>query len=215
MEIPIDYGHEALTGLPRQMLPWGCYIERPVPSAFGEYVVVEVSPADIELHHQVELIDESGEPLRGVWVIFGYPGDGPEINLRPVENHWRGSPQVMRGNAQRTNALGYAQHTYNDGGEDIFVWDIDQDAVLRLPSPIVRNCNWVGTPTGQFEHTGVKVRFQRRKAGVKPRSAKIAEALLRCTVLERRVAELEQQLKIAQRRQQAQTRAAWRGPGGE
>ena len=59
----------------------------PFPSEFGEYALIEVDQADIELHHQVEVIDESGEPLRGVWVIFGFPGGGPDIALGARENY--------------------------------------------------------------------------------------------------------------------------------
>ena len=74
----IDYGYEPLRGIPEAMQPWNLKLELPYPSEFGEYVLIEVDQADIELHHQVEVIDESGEPIRGVWVVFGFPGGGPD-----------------------------------------------------------------------------------------------------------------------------------------
>lgn len=197
----INYGHPALTGIPLRMQSWGLHLEQPYPSAFGEYVVTDIRPADIEQHHQVEVINEDGDPLRGVWVIFGFPGGGPEIGLTPLESHWRGAPQVLRGNAQVTNGAGYAQHTFKSGGEDIWIWDLDDEGVLRLPSPIVKNCKWASTPIGRFEHTGVKIQFQRRIIGVKPRAQRLDELEMRVAVLEHRLA--------------AQTRATWRASGQE
>jgi hypothetical protein len=185
----IEYGYESLKRVPEAMQPWNLSIELPFPSEFGEYVLIEVDQADIELHHQVELIDESGDPLRGVWIIFGFPGSGPSIPLGPRENYWRGAPAVLRGNAQKTNYAGYAQHTFKEGGEDIWVWDVDREGVLRLPSPIVRNCTWQRTPVGQFEHTGVKLRFQRRQKDVIPRRQRLE-------TLEARVKALEAKLGI-------------------
>lgn len=190
MSDQIEYPHEALFGIPEAMSSWNMRLELPAQSSqdFGEYVLVGVEQAGIELHHQVEVLDESGDPLSGVWVIFGFPGGaGPELNLAPTQNFWPGSPAVLRGNAQRTPITGYAQHTFNEGGEDIWIWDLDEDGVLKLPSPIVKNCTWQRTPTGSFEHTGVKLTFQRRLTGVKPRQQRLQE-------LEDRVAALEQQL---------------------
>lgn len=183
----INYGYRELFGIPPEMAAWGMSLQLPYPSEFGGYALVEVEPADIELHHQVEIIDESGDPLRGVWVIFGFPGDGPDINLYPRENHWRSAPSVLKGNAQKTNAAGYAQHTFKTGGEDIWIWDVGTAGVLKLTSTIVKGCKWVGPPAGQFLHTGVKLRFQRREAGVVPRQ-------LRLEALEARVAALEAKL---------------------
>lgn len=194
---PINYGFDALTRIPDQMQPWGIYLDQPYPGEFGEYALIEVAPADIEQHHQVEVIDESGDPIRGVWVIFGFPGGGPEINLTPVEKHWRGAPAVLRGNAQATNYAGYAQHTFKSGGEDIWVWDLDSDGVLWLPSIIVKNCRWVSNPIGRFEHTGVKLRFQRRKAGVTPKAQRIDD-------LEARIAAIEEKFKLV-----SQTKQGW------
>lgn len=205
----IEYTYEALFGIPQAMAPWNMSLELPAQSSqnFGEYVLVSVEQAGIELHHQVEVIDESGDPLGGVWVIFGFPGGGPDINLKPTQNFWPGAPAVLRGNAQRTPISGYVQHTFAEGGEDIWVWDLDSDGVLKLPSPIVKNCTWQRTPTGRFEHTGVKLTFQRRLTGVKPRQQRLQEleeAVLgvsstredRIAQLEQRVAALEQQLGI-------------------
>lgn len=187
----INYTHDALFGIPSSMHPWNMRLDLPPPSTFqpnpGQYVLVGVEQAGIETHHQVEVIDESGDPLGGVWVIFGFPAGGPDINLKPSQNFWPGAPAVLRGNAQKTPLGGYVQHTFADGGEDIWVWDLEPDGSLKLPSPIVRNCTWLGTPVGRFEHTGVKLTFQRRLTGVKPRQQRLAE-------LEARVAVLEEQL---------------------
>lgn len=180
----MNYGFEELKRIPDEMDPWGMRLEWSFPSEFGEYVLIEVDQADIELHHQVEVIDENGAPLRGVWVIFGFPGGGPGIDLFPRENYWRGAPAVLRGNAQRTNYAGYCQHTFQRGGEDIWVWDVDKEGVLKLPSPIVHNCNSVRTPIGQFEHTGVKLVFQRRQVGIVPKQQRFEELEARVSVLE-------------------------------
>lgn len=173
-QVTYNYEYQAIKGIPEAMIPWGIQLNHPVPSSFGEYVLVEMTPAYIELHHQVELVDEVGEPLRGVWVIFGFPGGkGPQINLMPRENHWPGGGRsVLIGNAQKTNAMGYAQHTFASGGEDIFVWDVDKEGVLKLPSPIVAGCKWVGTGVqgAPFIHTGVRLVFQRRMTGVPTKS---------------------------------------------
>ena len=164
----IVYDYEALTSIPPAMGPWNLRLDRPIPSDFGEYVLVGCEQAGIELHHEVEVIDESGFPLRGVWVIFGFPGGGPNINIGVRQNYWRQAPAVLKGNAVKTAVSGYVRHTYQSGGEDIWVWDVDADGDLKLPSPIVRNCTWVRTPVGMFEHTGVKLTFQRRKKGIIP-----------------------------------------------
>lgn len=187
MSEEFNYGFDALKGIPEKMSPWGLQLEQPYPSDYGEYVLVEVAPADVELHHQVEIIDESGDPIRGLWVIFGFPGGGPDLGLTPTENHWRGAPAALKGNAQVTNYAGYAQHTFQSGGEDIWVWDLNDEGILKLPSPIVKNCTWVSTPVGRFEHTGVKLRFQRRTKDIKPRAQRLDEIEARLAALEARL----------------------------
>ncbi len=192
MSDDIDYGYEAQFGIPDGMGPWNLRLELPTPSEFGEYVVVAVEQAGIELHHQVEVLDEDGKPLRGVWVIFGFPGGGPSIGgLNPRRNFWRGSPSVLNGNAQKTPVTGYAQHTFAGGGEDIWIWDLNADGDLKLPSPVVKNCTWQRTPVGRFEHTGVKITFQRRTVGVVPEKQRLNE-------LEARIKTIEEQLGIDQ-----------------
>lgn len=169
------YGHVALDGIPAEMDAWTMRLEHPLaPSSAGQYVLVGAEPAWIEMHHQVEILDENGDPLPKVWVIFGFPGSRePVINLMPRTNLWSHSPTVLVGNAQRTNRMGYAQHTFATGGEDIWVWDV-QDGVLELPSPIIKGCNWVGTKEGApFIHTGVKLTFQRRRADVEPQGPRL------------------------------------------
>ena len=169
--IEVDYGAVAQMGIPNAMKPWNLRLEQPYPTDFGEYVVVDIQQAGIELHHQVEVIDEDGDPLSGVWVIFGYPaGGGKDFGgLQPSgQNYWRNAPTVINGNAQKTPITGYAQHTFHSGGEDIWIMDVDGNGDLKLPSVIVKNCEWRRTPVGMFEHTGVKVTFQRRRAGYVP-----------------------------------------------
>jgi hypothetical protein len=179
--------HEALNGIPGYMDPWGMRLDLPYPTVFGEYTLVHLDQADIELHHQVEVIDEDGSPLRGVLVIFGFPGGGRDLGLTPRVNFWRGAPAVLKGNAVRTNAGGYAQHTFSSGGEDIWLWDLNREGELKLSSPIVRGCSWQRTPVGRFEHTGVKLLFQRRQVGVIPKTQRLAELEQRVAVLEARL----------------------------
>lgn len=160
--------YNQLFGIPAPMEPWGMRLNNPIPSEHGAYVLVGCEQAGRELHHEVQVVDESGFPLDNVWVIFGFPGGGPDINLPVRENHWVGAPAVLKGNAQKTNLSGYVRHTFGQGGEDIWIWDRDQQGNLLLPSAIVHNCNWKPTPVGTFEHTGVKLTFQRRIKGVTP-----------------------------------------------
>lgn len=169
-----DYGYDALTYIPPEMNPWGLQLITPEASEFGEYALVGCEQASIETHHQVEVVDEDGRPLRGVWVIFGF-GSGKSINMPPRINYWRNGPTVLKGNAQRTNAMGYVQHTFGEGGEDIFIWGRNKEGDLLYPSAIVKNCTWQRTPVAMFEHTGVALRFQLRRAGVIPLSGQMAE----------------------------------------
>lgn len=182
----IAYAYQQLFGIPAHMSPWNMRLEQPAgPSQFGQYVLVGCDQAGLETHHEVEAIDEDGRPLADVWVIFGFPGgEGPQINLNPHQNYWPGAPAVLIGNAQRTSISGYVRHTFATGGEDIWIWDLDADGSLKYPSPIIKNCSWQRTPVGRFEHTGVRLRFQRRAVGIKP--------------LRQRVAELEDALGIGQ-----------------
>ena len=192
----MEYGFDALTVMPPHMGPWNNHIELPsMPSKYGEYVLVEASAADIELHHQVTVLDESGDPLRGIWVIFGFPGgQGPKINLPLTMNLWRGKPAVLVGNAQRTNGYGYCQHTVGEGGEDIWVYDVNPEGQLLYPSPIIKNNIWIGTGAGApFEHTGVHLTFQRRDVNVVPKANRLKS-------LEERVASIEMQLSQMRRK---------------
>ncbi len=190
----IDYGYEELRRIPDEMAPWNMVFVMPPKSIWdgpdsGKYVLVDVDQASIEQHHQVEVLDENGDPLADVWVIFGFPGGGGRDlgGLNPKENYWSGAPAVLNGNAQKTSLAGYAQHTTGQGGEDIWIWDLDDDGVLKLPSPIIKNCTWVTPPTGWSNHTGVRLRFQRRRADIVPKKQQLAD-------LEARVAALEAQL---------------------
>lgn len=181
---------EPLTFIPPEMTPWNLQLITPEPSQFGEYALIDIRQADIETHHQVEVIDENGQPLRGVWVIFGF-GSGPSINMPYRKSYWRDAPTALKGNAQRTNAMGYAQHTFGEGGEDIWIWDRNKDGDLLFPSAIVRNCTWQRTPVARFEHTGILATFQRRQVGVIPQADRIAALEALVPALEERLRTLE------------------------
>lgn len=171
------YGYEALLGIPAVMDAFKIgEVVHPVLTDKnpGQYVLVGVEPAWIEQHHQIEVLDEHGDPLPGVWVIIGFD-TGKNLNaLKPRTNLWSGSPADLRGNAQRTNRMGYAQHTFGpETGETVWVWDV-QDGVLELPSVIVRSLKWIDTAEGgPFIHSGVKLTFQRRRKDVEPRGRRL------------------------------------------
>ena len=158
--------YEPLFGIPDEMDDWHMRLDLPTPSQFGEYVVVAIEPSPIEQHHLVMVLDETGQPLPDVGVFFGFPGHqtptGPVP--QPDRNHWRGAPAVFRGNYQISGYGEYAKHTVGGGGEDVWVWDIDEDGTLKYPSAIVRNMRWLSGKLN--EHTCVKVTFQRRAVGV-------------------------------------------------
>ena len=179
------YGFNKLFGIPSNMSPWGMRLDNYAPTPYGEYCLVKAEPATIETHHQVIVLDENGDPLPGAWVIFGFPGGGPSINLQPSVNFWIDSPKILMGNAVRTDQSGYAQHTLGEGGEDIWIWDLNNAGELRYSSAIVRNCKWV---QAQFVHTGVRLTFQRRDAAIKPEADRKAE-------LDQRIANLEQMVQ--------------------
>lgn len=169
----IDYGTEALTFIPPEMNPWGLQLKTAEPSEHGEYVLIGCEQASIETHHQVEVVDEDGKPLRGIWVIFGFSSGRP-INMPTRINHWEDAPTNLRGNPQRTNAMGYAQHTFGEGGEDIWIWDRNREGDLLYPSAIVKNCTWMRTPVANFEHTGVALTFMLRRANVVPAAGRLS-----------------------------------------
>ena len=174
LEKNVNYGYTQLRRIPSNMSAWGMRIDHPYTREdVGSYVLVGVEPASIELHHEVVVLDESGNPLNDPYIVFGFPGgNGRDYSyLMPDENYWYGAPSVLNGNVVKAGASGqsgYARHTFKDGGEDIWIWDV-QDGILELPSPIVRNCTWI--QTSQFIHHGVKLTFQRRKAGMLPKGA--------------------------------------------
>ncbi|MCB0192022.1 MAG: hypothetical protein KDJ65_08770 [Anaerolineae bacterium] len=167
------YGYSSLDGIPEAMHPFQIgHVEHPLINSRnpGQYVLVDVEPADIEQHHQVYVIDEHGDPLPGVWVIFGF-GSGKNLNaLKPKEMLWTNGPGDLHGNAQRTNRMGYAQHTFGpETGETVWLWDV-RDGRLDLPSVIVHSLKWLDAGfAGLFVHTGVKLTFQRRRKDVEPR----------------------------------------------
>lgn len=181
---------DPLTHIPPQMAPWGLQLVTPEPSEFGAYHLIGVEQASIETHHQVEVIDEDGKPLRGVIVVFGFDS-GKDINMPARVNHWRDGPTVLKGNAQPTNAMGYAQHTFGEGGEDIFIWNRNDDGDILYPSAIVRNCTWQRTPLARFEHTGVALSFQLKRTNFIPAADRLSALEAWVTTFEARIAALE------------------------
>ncbi|MEM7345420.1 MAG: hypothetical protein AAF485_14360 [Chloroflexota bacterium] len=167
------FGYNALEGIPEEMGAWTLGWRYEEATDYGQYVVVGVEPAWIEMHHQADVLNEHGDPLPGVWVIFSMPGNtNNPINLMPRVQLWD-RYSMLTGNAQRTNRMGYAQHTYGSGGEEIFVWDIHNDR-LELPCPTITSSSWIGTEDGgHFIHTGIKVTFQRRRHDVEPQGRRL------------------------------------------
>lgn len=165
---------DPLTFIPAPMQPWGLQLITAEPSEFGAFHLISVEQASIEGHHQVEVVDEDGRPLRGVGVIFGFPGGGPPINMPVRVNHWRDAPRVLQGNGQSTNLAGYAEHTFGEGGEDIWIWHRNDEDDLLYPSAIVRNCTWQRTPVGRFEHTGCSLLFMLKRTGVTPQADRLS-----------------------------------------
>ena len=182
------YGYAALEGIPGAMAAWEMGFHPSHGSKYGRYVLVDVRPATIELHHQVQVIDESGWPLRGVWTVFGFD-TGKKLNVQASKIAWIQHPQPI-GNPQQTNAMGYAQHTVGSGGENIYLWAIEDEVLL--PSPMVTNCTWVDTsaPGAAFIHTGVILTFQRRLAHVIPQKMYQAKLEARILALEEAQAQL-------------------------
>ncbi len=171
------YGYNALDGIPEAMHPFRIgRVEHPVLNSKnpGQYVLVNVEPADIEQHHQVYVVDEHTDPLPGVWVIFGF-GSGKDLNvLTPGAMLWTNGPGALHGNAQRSNGMGYAQHTFGpETGETVFLWD-NRDDKLELPSVIVHSLKWIDAGyAGLFVHTGIKLTFQRRRQDIEPRGRRL------------------------------------------
>jgi hypothetical protein len=171
------YGYNALDGIPDAMDAFQIgHVEHPILTSKnpGQYVLVNVEPADIEQHHQVYIFDEHDDPLPGVWVIFGF-GSGKNLNiLKPSNMLWTQGPADLHGNAQRTNGMGYAQHTFGPKtGETVWIWDVRDDK-LELPSVIVHSLKWLDASKADlFVHTGVKLTFQRRRTDVEPRGRRL------------------------------------------
>lgn len=174
---------DPLTHLPPAMSPWGLQLVKAKPSEFGAYHLIGCEQASIETHHQVEIVDEDGRPVRGVVVVFGF-SSGPNINMPARVNHWPDAPVYLKGNAQPTNAMGYAQHTFGEGGEDIFIWDRNDDGDILYPSAIVRNCTWQRTPVARFEHTGVSLQFALKRTNVIPAADRLTNIEARLKALE-------------------------------
>jgi hypothetical protein len=189
------YGYSDLFAVPEAMTRWNLRINNPVPSRYGYFAVVKIEQATIEMHHQIIVLDEHGEAAPNIGVGFFYPGGNGPSAPHPNRNYWRDPPIVNpAGNWQVANYGGYAQHTYNDGGETIVCWHMDDNGDLLYPSAAVYNAIWLdnssqGTQDVRFLHTGVKVTFQLRRPEIVPMSrdmlrAKIADLEVRIAALE-------------------------------
>lgn len=158
-----------LDAVPENMYPWGITFDNPIVNPnYGYFYVSRLEECPLEQHHTVEVIDENDDPLWGVWVIFGFPGQPQNLgHLSPKVNYWQGAPAVLSGNAQRTGFDGYVQHTTGQtGGEDIWVWYVVPNPAqgnrleLYLSSVTVKGCQSI-TVDGR-PHRGVHVVFKRQ-----------------------------------------------------
>jgi hypothetical protein len=155
---------------PPEMDPWQTRIDLPqVDPSRGTFELVYMGKCDTEQHHAVEVIDEDDQPLWGVNVIFGYPGQTtPDLSyLKPKVNYWVGAPAVLAGEARKTGFDGKVMHTTGPGGgEDIWIWYVTPDPLqggrteLHLSSVIVRNCKSIVDVNA---HTGVHLIFRRQQ----------------------------------------------------
>lgn len=189
------YGYKALGGIPAAMSPWNMgFHQSEYSRKYGRYALVDVSQASLETHHEVYVIDENGSPLRNVWVVFGFSTGEKRPRVQPQEFAWSNRPDPL-GNPQLTDGMGYARHTYQQGGENIFLWPVEEGVLL--PSPMVTNCTWVGTGEGaDFIHTGVQLTFQRRKTGLVPQRLYQARLEGRVLALESAQAQLAESAEL-------------------
>lgn len=163
---------------PASLSDWGSYVELNTPSEAGGYVLIDAQPSPIEQQHIVKVVDEAGQLLDNVMVIFGYDS-GASISRPSGRPYWK-MPAVIKGNAQRTlNGLAY--HTVGEGGETIFPLD------PLYPPTMVHNATWRPMAhKGWNNHTCLLLTWQLRRAGVPVMS--LSEQLKQ---LRERLAELE------------------------
>lgn len=160
------YGRVALRGIPQNMQQWDLELKFAPPTQYGHFVAVQVGTSTLEQHHQIMVIDEYGNYLPGIGVGFFYPGGNGPGAPRPDYNYWDNSPiSNPAGNYQITSENGYAQHTFNTGGETIVCWHIE-NGVMKYSSTSIHNAIW--KPTRNNSHTGIRVIFQLRRANVDP-----------------------------------------------
>lgn len=190
---------DALTYIPPEMNPWSLQLKTPTPSEFGAFELIACEQASIETHHQVEVVDEDGKPMRGVVVIFGFDS-GDAINMPTRRSYWPDAPSVLRGNAQRTNAMGYAQHTFGEGGENVWIWDRNKEGDLLFPSAIVANCTWQRPPVANFNHTGVALTFQLRRVGFISQAERMSNLEAWVTTFAGQLIGIETRLKASEQR---------------
>lgn len=152
----------------------------------GKYAVVSIKKSPIEQQHIVRVIDENEQDMTGVRVIFGFPGgNGQAINIGGRNNLWNppDAPALLRGNAVHT-LVGIATHTVGEGGEDIWIHNVEESGSIELASDIVRNCTW---RVDINRHTCVMITFQRQDRRVKINADRIKELEDRVKTLEETV----------------------------
>ena len=159
----------------------------------GKYAVVKIQRSPIEQNHIVRVIDEDEQPITGLRVIFGFPGgDGKHIMVGGKDNLWSppDAPDVLRGNDQFT-INGIAQHTTGkEGGEDVWIHNVEPSGSIELASDIVRNCRSIAEANN---HTCVMITFQRQDRRVTPKGDRLKALEDRLKTLEDRVSALEEE----------------------
>jgi len=172
---------------PAKMEPWQMRVTVHRPTEFGKFVLVDLYPNEVEQEHCVIVYDEDDSPIfPRVRVIFGDPGGGGDhIDIGGRARYWDetvGAPAVLRGKAVYTRVGVARLVTGGNGGQDIWVHDVDAaSGHILYSSDIVRNCMSIDTSkVGGNIHQGVVVVFQLQRVGRVP--------------LERRLRELEKYL---------------------
>lgn len=174
---------------PGSMDAFRMWIEHNNPTEHGKYAIVDIQPSPEEQNHIVLVIDENGRPMTGIRVVFGFDS-GPHHDT-PKRTKWRGQPRVTHGNVQYA-LLGLAKHTAGEGGEDIWIHNIEDDGWVRYSSDIAKNCSIV--PAVLNNHTAVMITFQLQRAGVVPEKDMIADMANRLGRLEEDMADMKRSM---------------------
>ena len=134
MSDEINYGFDALTGIPSKMAPWGLHLEQPYPSNFGEYVLIEVAPADIEQPKDkpAEDLDETIEDFAaiklggGTWAGKLYT----RVYGKEISQVWIASEGWFGG---------IIKVTAGDYTNQLRAFGTDAEPILKLPADILKD----------------------------------------------------------------------------